>query len=142
MNQQMNNTQIITFRVSVVFILFIHFTITHSLCEHFGVDSGRIARGLSQGPRAASSATTTTNYYTSTSIQYKVANNVMQQFLTKVTDVVYKYSNKQYGDQTMSSNGQVMNTVMNMVQTMTLKDIMQKNADDINSYISAMKYIP
>ena len=138
----MNNTQIITILVSVVFILFVHYTITHSSCEHFRVGSGRGGgAGPSQGSGAASSATTT-NYYTSTPVQYKVANNMMQQFLTKVTDVVYKYSNKQYGDQTMSSNGQVMNTVMNMVQTMTLKDIMQKNADDINSYIAAMKYIP
>ena len=138
MNQQINNTQIITILVSVVFILFVHYTITHSSCEHFGVGSHTLARGLSQ--KAESSATT--NYYTSAPVKYNVANNVMQQFLTKVTDVVYKYSNKQYGDQTMSSNGNVMNTVMNMVQTMTLKDIMQKNADDINSYIAAMKYIP
>ena len=141
MNQQINNTQIITILVSVVFILFVHYTITHSSCEYFGVGSGRGGgAGPSQGPGAAT--TTTTNYYTSAPVKYNVANNVMQQFLTKVTDVVYKYSNKQYSDQTMSSNGNVMNTVMNMVQTMTLKDIMRKNADDINSYISAMKYIP
>ena len=133
MNQQINNTQIITILVSVVFILFVHYTITHSSCEHFGVGSGRIATGQSQ---KAESSATTTNYYTVTPVQFKVTNELMQQLLTKLSDFVYKYSNKMYSDQTMINNRDIMKEMMTKVQKITLKDLLQMDSNQVNAMIS------
>ena len=78
MNERMNNTQIITILVSVAFILFLHYTMTHS-CEYFGVGSGRGGgAGPSQGPGAAASAAPSTiNYYTVTPVQFHVTNELI-----------------------------------------------------------------
>ena len=64
----------------------------------------------------------------------------MQQFLMKVTEVVFNYSNKKYLDQTMSTNSEVMNKIINMTQTMTFKNILQMNLNDVNSYLTSMSY--
>ena len=87
----MNNKQIITIVVSVVFILFVH---THSSCE------------------------------------------LMQQLLTKLSDFVYKYSNKMYRDQTMINNRNVMKEMMTKVQKITLKDLLQMDLNQVNAMIS------
>ena len=121
MNQQINNTQIITILVSVVFILFVHYTITHSSCEYFGGGSGSSA---------------TTNYYTVTPINFQVTNELMQQLLTKLSDFVYKYSNKQYSDQTMINNRNIMKEMMTKVQKITLKDLLQMDSNQVNAMIS------
>ena len=132
MNQQINNTQIITILVSVVFILFVHYTITHSSCEYFGVGSGRGGgAGPSQGPGEAP-----INYYTVTPVQFKVTNELMQQLLTKLSDFVYKYSNKMYSDQTMINNRDIMKEMMTKVQKITLKDLLQMDSNQVNTMIS------
>ena len=123
MNQQMNNTQIITILVSVVVILFVHYTIIHSSCEYFGGGSG-------------SSASATTNYYTVTPINFQVTNELMQQLLTKLSDFVYKYSNKMYSDQTMINNRNIMKEMMTKVQKITLKDLLQMDSNQVNAMIS------
>ena len=117
----MNNTQIITILVSVVFILFVHYTITHSSCEYFGGGSG---------------SSTTTNYYTVTPINFQVTNELMQQLLTKLSDFVYKYSNKMYSDQTMINNRNIMKEMMTKVQKITLKDLLQMDSNQVNAMIS------
>ena len=135
MNQQMNNTQIITILVSVVFILFVHYTITHSSCEYFGVGSHTLANGLSQKAES-STASSTINYYTSAPVQFKVTNELMQQLLTKLSDFVYKYSNKMYSDQTMINNRNIMKEMMTKVQKITLKDLLQMDSNQVNAMIS------
>ena len=134
MNQQINNTQIITILVSVVFILFVHYTITHSSCEYFGVGSHTLANGLSQ--KAESSTAVPINYYTSAPVQFKVTNELMQQLLTKLSDFVYKYSNRMYSDQTMIKNRDIMKEMMTKVQKITLKDLLQMDLNQVNAMIS------
>ena len=132
MNQQMNNTQIITILVSVVLLLFLHYT--HSSCEHFGVGSHTLANGLSE--KAESSTAVPINYYTSAPVQFKVTNELMQQLLTKLSDFVYKYSNKMYSDQTMINNRDIMKEMMTKVQKISLKDLLQMDSNQVNAMIS------
>ena len=133
MNQQMNNTQIITILVSVVLLLFLHYT--HSSCEYFGVGSHTLANGLSQKAES-STASSTINYYTVTPVQFKVTNELMQQLLMKLSDFVYKYSNKMYSDQTMINNRNIMKEMMTKVQKITLKDLLQMDSNQVNAMIS------
>ena len=117
----MNNTQIITILVSVVFILFIHYTITHSSCEHFGGGSGSSA---------------TTNYYTVTPVQFHVTNKLMQRLSTKLSDFVFKYSNRMYGDEVLSKNRALMKEIMMKAQNKSFKDILQMDLNQVNAMIS------
>ena len=134
MNQQINNTQIITILVSVVVILIVHYTITHSSCEYFGVGSGRIATGQSQ--KAESSTAVPINYYTVTPVQFKVTNELMQQLLMKLSDFSFKYSNRMYSDQTMINNRNIMKEIMTKVKNITLKDLLEMDLNQVNTMIS------
>ena len=58
--------------------------------------------------------------------------------LTKIIEVVKKYSNKEYDSRTMSINNEAMNRVMNVAQTSTLKDILQYNSRDVNGMLTVM----
>ena len=90
------------------------------------------------GPGGPSRTAIPNRYSNVPPIQFKVTNELMQQFLTKLSYFIFMYSNKVYGDQTLNSNGELINKIMSMVQTMTLKDMLQLKLNDVNSMITAI----
>ena len=145
----MNKEEIITVFVCVGIIL-VYYSMTQCYeseyfdeSEYFGGPGGGGGRGGGRGPSqgpGASAAAATTNYYTTTPILYQpgVDIKMMQQLITKIIEVVKKYSNKEYDSRTMSINNEAMNRVMNVAQTATLKDILQCNSRDVNGMLTVM----
>ena len=146
----MNKEEIITVFVCVGIIILVYYSMTQCYeseyfdeSEYFGGPGGGGGgrgggRGPSQGPGASAA---TINYYTSPAIPYQpgVDKNMMQQLLTKIIEVVNKYSTQAYDKTTMSINNEAMNRVMNVAQTATLKDILQYNSRDVNGMLTVMK---
>ena len=75
---------------------------------------------------------------TVTLIQFNVKNESMQQLLTKLSDFVYKYSNKPYTDDVMNKNCPLMNEIMTKLQNKTFKDILQMDLNQVNAIITAI----
>ena len=144
----MNKEEIITVFVCVGLIILVYYSMTQCYeseyfdeSEYFGGPGGGGGRGGGAGPSqgpGASAAAATTNYYTATPIQFQVDSKLMQQLLTKIIEVVKKYSNKEYDSRTMSINNETMDRVMNVAQTATLKDILQYSSRDVNGMLTVM----
>ena len=109
----MNNTQIIAILVSVVLLLFLHYTTERKSCEYFGGTTKTV-----------------------TPIQFNVTNKSMQQLLTKLSDFVYKYSNKLYTDDVMNKNHASMKEMMTKVQNKSFIDVLQMDSNQVNTMIS------
>ena len=87
----MNNTEIITFFVFVALILMFHYNMTQCYrgksSEYFGGHGGH---------RAGAVTAISDRHSSLPPIQFNVTNELMQRFLTKLSDFVFKYSNKMY----------------------------------------------
>ena len=110
----MNDTQVIGIIVSVVVILFLHYTITQ--CHH------------------SEYFTTLNNSVTSAPLRLPISRDIMQTLLTKLTNFLYRYTNNNYGPQIVKSNEADMKQLY-ALRFLSLNEILELPLTNANAII-------